>query len=148
MEYTEHSWAAGGVRSFSTPGFLAKLGDDLGLSQAVVIPPNVSLVVTSGHIGFKEDLSIPENLQEQLALAFEHAEKSLKSAGVTDGWKSVYQMTTYAPSIDEEWELIMLKLKDKYMGKIRPAWTGIVVPSLYGGAKLEMTLYAFITPSK
>lgn len=148
MEYTENSFTAYGVRTFSPSGVLSKLGEELTLSQAIVIPPNASLVVTSGQCGFREDLSLPENVDEQVLLAFENAERSLKAAGVTDGWKSVYQMTTYAPSIDDEWAAAMAKAKGKYLDKNRPAWTGITVPSLYGGAKLEMTLHAFIAPSK
>jgi enamine deaminase RidA (YjgF/YER057c/UK114 family) len=148
MEYTENSFTAYGVRTFSPSGALSKLSEEMTLSQAIVIPPHASLVVTSGQCGFREDLSLPENVHEQILLAFENAEKSLKAAGVADGWKSVYQMTTYTPSIDDEWLAAMAEAKEKYLDKNRPAWTGVTVPNLYGGARLEMTLHAFIAPSK
>jgi enamine deaminase RidA (YjgF/YER057c/UK114 family) len=143
-EYTANSFTTSGVRTFNPPGTLSRVSDELGLSQAIVIPPNSTFVVTSGQCGFTEDLSLPQNVQEQVMLAFENAERTLKEAGVTGGWKNVYQLTTYAPSLDDDWAAAIQAAKAKYLGTNRPAWTGVTVPSLYGGAILEMTIYAFI----
>lgn len=147
-EYTESSFISQGVRAFNPFGHLASLADELHLSQAVVLPPNIHLVVTSGQCGFRDDFSLPEDITEQVMLAFENAEKTLKAAGVIDGWKSVYQLTTYAPELTEEWSKAITAAKGKYLGTNRPTWTGVTVPSLYGGAILEMTIYAVASQSQ
>src|SRR4051812_15143892 len=102
-EYLHSSFKAHSVRAYSPSGVLSDVADNLTLSQAIVIPANARLVVTSGQCGFQEDGSLPSHVEEQISLAFANAEKTLKGAGVTDGWKSVYQMTTYAPDLSDEW---------------------------------------------
>ncbi|KAI5461027.1 Endoribonuclease L-PSP/chorismate mutase-like protein [Mariannaea sp. PMI_226] len=148
MEYTQNSFRGHGLRTFDPQAGFSEISNQLKLSQAIVIPPNASLVVTSGQCGFKDDLSLPIDGREQIMLAWENAEKSLRAAGVTEGWKNVYQMTTYTPNMSDEWTNAMMEAKSKYMGNNRPAWTGVTVPSLYGGAIVEMTLYAFIPPNQ
>ncbi|KAJ5108260.1 endoribonuclease l-PSP domain-containing protein [Penicillium angulare] len=134
------------ARASNPPGCLTDVANELRLSQAIVIPPNSSILVTSGQCGFKDDLSLPSDLRDEIMLAFENAEKTLQTAGATEGWKHVYQITTYAPRLDEAWLDAMQEAKQKYLGDNRPVWTGVTVPSLYGGARLEMTLNAFIPP--
>ena len=92
-------------------------------------------------------MSLPEDQVEQIMLAFENAERALKAAGVVGGWKQVYQITTYAPSTDEQWFAAIMKAKRRYMGSNRPVWTGVTVAELHAGACLEMTVYAFISPA-
>jgi enamine deaminase RidA (YjgF/YER057c/UK114 family) len=111
-----------------------------------VLPPGVRTVVTSGQCGFRPDGQIEPDLKKQIALAFENAEQTLQAAGIEDGWKAVYAMTTYAPEMDEEWTEAVMEQKRRYMGENRPAWTGVTA-KLYQGAKLEMTLYAFLRPA-
>ncbi|KAL2851249.1 Endoribonuclease L-PSP/chorismate mutase-like protein [Aspergillus pseudodeflectus] len=144
-EYTLSTFTTAGAQAFNPTGVLTDVANTLGLSQAIVIPPNASLIVTSGQCGFKENTdSFPADINEEVMLAFANAERTLKEAGVADGWKQVYQLTTYAPSLDDEWLAAVQAAKEKHLGLNRPAWTGVTVPSLYGGARLEMTIYAFV----
>jgi len=133
-----------GLRAFNPPGFLMMLAEDLAASQAIVIPPNVSLVVLSGQCGFREDGTIPEDIHEQIALAFENAERSLKAARVNPGGKNVYQMTLYYANLNEALVAAINENKRKYLAANRPVLTGVKVPDMYGGLSFEMTLYAYI----
>lgn len=144
MEYTDTPLGEHGIRCYNPPGQLQELSEALRLSQAVVIPANVATVVTSGQCGFRDDGSLEPDPRAQIFLAFKNAEKTLKAAGVTDGWKSVYHMTTYCPVVDDTFVESILAAKEKYLGTNRPAWTGVSVPRLYGGAVVEITLYAAI----
>ncbi|KAJ9640125.1 uncharacterized protein PV06_10656 [Exophiala oligosperma] len=134
-----------GLRTSNPPGFLSKIAGDLSASQAVVVPPNVSLVVTSGQCGFREDGSIPEDIQEQVDQAFQNAERVLKAAGVAQGWQNVYEMTLYYTSLDEPFVSALQSTKRRYLGDNRPVLTGLMVPEGYQGSVFEMTLHAYIS---
>lgn len=146
MSDHRHRVLVSGAHAFNPPGCLSQIAEKLRLSQAIIIPPNSSLVVTSGQCGFKEDLSFPPSVHEEVTLAFENAQRTLETAGVTEGWKNVYHITTYAPSMDEELLNAIQAAKERFLGANRPAWTGVTVRPIYGGARLEMTVYAFIQP--
>ncbi|OAQ59110.2 endoribonuclease l-PSP domain-containing protein [Pochonia chlamydosporia 170] len=139
MEYKQNTFRSSGFRSFNPNSGFANVGNELGLSQAIIIPPNASLVVTSGQCGFKNDLSLPVDVREQVMLAWENADKTLKAAGVVEGWKNVYQIASFAPSLNDEWVDAMMEAKAKWMGDNRPAWTGVAVAGLYNNAAVEMT---------
>lgn len=147
MEYSESPLRQHGIRCINPAGGLALVSKQLQLSQAVVIPAGVATVVTSGQCGFKEDGSLERDPEKQIFLAFENAEKTLKAAGVTDGWKSVYQLTSYWPKFDDEFYEHLMAAKQKYMGANFSAWTGVQVPGLYDGAIIELTLYAVLPPN-
>ncbi|KAI1620188.1 Endoribonuclease L-PSP/chorismate mutase-like protein, partial [Exophiala viscosa] len=134
-----------GIRCFN-PHDLQQVSEDYQISQAIVIPANVATVVTSGQCGFKGDGSLEQDPQKQIILAFSNAEKALQAVGVEDGWKSVYNMTTYCPSFDDTFLALFMPVRAKYLGTNRPAWTGVAVSGLADGAVLEMTLYAAILP--
>ncbi|KAF0328172.1 endoribonuclease l-psp, partial [Colletotrichum asianum] len=101
-----------------------------------------SIVITSGQCGFRDDLSISPRLDEQIEMTLLNAQKTLRAAGVDNGLTSVYQITLYALQIDDELVRIWREMKRKYMGSHAPVETGVTVPALYGGAKVEMTFYA------
>ncbi|KAF2160546.1 hypothetical protein M409DRAFT_28930 [Zasmidium cellare ATCC 36951] len=143
-EYTKGSFTAHGVQAFNPAGALTELGEKLSLSQAIVLPPNAQLVVTSGQCGFKEDGSLSSDKHEQISELIANADKTLREAGCKDGLKNVYQYTLYYPSLDDEFIDALVTARDRYLGDNRPANTGVSVAGLYGGAVLEITFYAYI----
>lgn len=145
MESEQNTSNGDGPRTFNPAGFLSKIAGDLSASQAVVLPSNVSLVVTSGQCGFREDGSIPEDVHEQVEQAFQNAERVLKAAGVTQGWQNVYEMTLYYTSLEEPFISALQSTKRKYLGDNRPVLTGLMVPEGYKGSVFEMTLHAYIS---
>ena len=91
----------------------------------------------------------PKDLTEEIMNAFANVEAALQSAGVKDGFRSVYQMTSYHVTDfgDADMEAVD-KAVEKYFGKNRPAWAGIGVASLYGGARIEITAWAALELAK
>ena len=130
------------IRFIDPTGPLARVSEDLGVSQAVSIPASARIVITSGQCGFRDDLSISQNLDEQIAQLLRNAETVLHAAGVEAGLKSVYQVTIYALEMTDELVTEWKKAKITYMGGIQPVETGVTVPALYGGAKVEMSFQA------
>lgn len=132
-----------GIKSFNSPGLGEKLSNLLHISSAVVIPANVRTVVTSGTTGYDENMVYPKDLTEEIMNAFANVEAALLSAGVKDGFRSVYQMTSYHVTDfgDADMEAVD-KAAEKYFGKNRPAWAGVGVAALYGGARIEITAWA------
>lgn len=132
-----------GIKNINAPGLGEKLSDLVHISSAVVIPANTTTVITSGQTGYTQDMVYPSDLKEQILLAFHNVEDALKAAGVSGGWKAVYQMTTYHAGglTDEVSEGLELAVEKYFQGN-RPAWSGIGVEALYGGAKIEITVSA------
>lgn len=130
-----------GIKAYNVPGIGERVSDLLKISSAVVLPANSRLVVTSGNTGFGDDMKCSTNISEQVDQAFKNVEAALASAGVKDGFRSVYQMTSYhvpGPDLTAALDLAI----EKYFGGNRPAWTGVDVAGLYDGARLEITAYA------
>lgn len=122
-------------------GALAQISADLGLSQVVSIPANARTIITSGQVGFREDLTIPEDVGEQVRQIAHNAHKLLQDAGATEGLKAIYHVTIYMTNMSDDNMLTAWKeVKSKY--DIKSVETGVTVPSLYQGAKVEMTFYA------
>lgn len=134
------------ARFIEVAGALAQAGETLGVSQAVSIPASARIVVTSGQLGFRDDLSISENLGEQLEQLLQNAQNVLVASGVNDGLRSVYQITLYMLEMSDELVVEWKRAKAKFMGDLKPVETGVTVPALYGGAKVEMTFYAIAGP--
>lgn len=136
-----------GIKSFNSPGLGEKLSNLLHISSAVVIPANTRTVVTSGTTGYDENMTYPKDLTEEILLAFANVEVALKAAGVKDGFRSVYQMTSYHVTDFGDADMEALdKAVGKYFGTNRPAWAGIGIASLYGGARIEITAWAALEP--
>jgi enamine deaminase RidA (YjgF/YER057c/UK114 family) len=132
-----------GIKCFNVPGLGEKLSDIFHISSAVVLPSNVRTVVTAGQTGYTADMKLPEDLTEQYVQAFQNVVESLAAAGVKDGFDSVYQMTSYhAGGLDEKVDKALEVVIEKFFGKNRPAWAGVGVESLAGGAKVEIMAYA------
>jgi enamine deaminase RidA (YjgF/YER057c/UK114 family) len=132
-----------GIKNINAPGLGERLSDLLHISSAVIIPAATTTVMTSGHTGYTQDMEYPSDIMEQILLAFHNVEDALIAAGVKEGWKAVYQMTTYhAGGLTDEVSEGLDAAVEKYFQGNRPAWTGIGVDSLYGGAKIEITVSA------
>jgi enamine deaminase RidA (YjgF/YER057c/UK114 family) len=68
---------------------------------------------------------------------------SLAAGGVTDGFASVYQLTTYhVGGLDEDTDKALEVVVEKFFGKNRPAWAGVGVEALADGAKVEIVAWA------
>lgn len=133
-----------GVKAFNVPGLGEKVSDQYNISSAIVIPPHVSTVVTSGQVGFNEDMTLPNDLLSEVLNTFQSVEDSLAAAGVKDGFQSVYRMTSYHVGMSEELDSALAVAIKKYFGTNRPAWTGVGVAALSEGARIEISVMAVL----
>ena len=76
--------------------------------------------------------------------AFQNVEDQLTAAGVKDGFRSVYRMTSYHTEMGDPMMEALDAATGKHFGKNRPAWAGVGVGELYGGARIEITGMAII----
>lgn len=136
-----------GIKSYNTPGQGEQLSADLHISGAVVLPANCRTVITSGITGYDAAGKLPKDLSEEIANAFESVDARLREAGVKDGFKSVYQLTTYHVTDFSDADMEALdKSVQKYFGGNRPAWAGIAIAGLYDGARIEIVATAALAP--
>src|SRR5690242_16153385 len=73
-----------------TPGYGEKLHGMLHYSQAVRIGNRVEI---SGQGGWDDDITIAENLDEEIVRAFDNVERTLATAGAT--WRDVVHVNSY-----------------------------------------------------
>lgn len=134
-----------GLTCINTPGLGEKISSLFGVTSIIKIPPGATTFETCGHTGCDIDLNYPSSLGEEVLLAFENVDKTLKAAGVEDGWQAVYKMTSYhVGKIDDAGDALE-KAMSKYLGDNRPAWCGISVVALSGTARMEITVSAAIS---
>lgn len=135
-----------GVKYITAPGMHEKLYQPLGCPGSVVIPPGLTTVVLSGNIGCGDDGIIPKNdLEREIDLTFANVETALKAAGVELGWDAVYQLASYRlKDVPQNFFDLLVAAKRKWVGQNQPVWTGVTVAGLYGGASLELTVYALM----
>ncbi|OIW35097.1 endoribonuclease l-psp [Coniochaeta ligniaria NRRL 30616] len=133
-----------GLKAINSPGLGEKLGELLGLSGAVIIPANTATVRISGTTGLTEDMQLPASATEQIMLAFQNVEDTLVAAGVQDGWRAVYDLTTYhTGSLDDpEVGSALEAAFEKYLHGNKPTWAAIGVANLYQGARIEIRVTA------
>ncbi|KAJ9659510.1 hypothetical protein H2198_003085 [Neophaeococcomyces mojaviensis] len=139
-----------GFKFHTPPGLLAEQFGAIGTPCTVTIPPNVSTITTSGHLGWGADGKFPTHLSEEIENVFKNIETSLKHAGASQGWRSVYSLQTFqsksrVPDEDEFFGAI-LPIKAKYMGSVACVWTGVSVPELHAGAAVEIVVSAALAP--
>jgi len=77
---------------------------------------------------FSFDNLIAENIEKEIALAFENVDINLKHAG-GKGWSQVYRVITYSTDIPSQHAFINANLK-KWMPDHKPTWTEIGVREL------------------
>ncbi|WP_112139095.1 Rid family hydrolase [Glycomyces dulcitolivorans] len=128
-----------------TPGFGEKLHDLLGYSQAVRIGDRVEI---SGQGGWNDDIEFPEDLDEEIARAFDNVERTLATAGAT--WADVVEVDSYhlpddAAYIGERPTRAMAEQFRKRMGDRAPIWTQIGVAALGApGMRVEIRVTAIV----
>jgi enamine deaminase RidA (YjgF/YER057c/UK114 family) len=96
----------------------------------------------SGMIGFRPDLSVPEDPTAQFTLAFENL-RGLAEAGRT--FANVTEMTTYHVGLRAHMQAFTA-VKDKFMSAPYPAWTAVGISELASpGALVEIQVTARMT---
>lgn len=76
---------------------------------------------------------VKSDLLEEIDQAFSNVELALKDAGIEDGWKSVFRVTSYHAGFDGDQERVFGKMVanfDKYMSGHAPIWTCVGVTAL------------------
>lgn len=69
------------------------LSEDLGISNAVIIPANSRRVIVGGQLGFCDDGTVPSDIEKEVRLAFDRVKRSLQSCGLgEDAWQYVYSV--------------------------------------------------------
>lgn len=97
----------------------------------------------SGMIGFRPDLSVPEDPTAQFTLAFENLRGMLAEAGLT--FANVTEMTTYHVGLRAQMQAFTA-VKDKFMSAPYPAWTAVGISELASpGALVEIQVTARMT---
>ncbi|KAL4969800.1 Endoribonuclease L-PSP/chorismate mutase-like protein [Aspergillus stella-maris] len=142
-EYTSSILNNHGFTFHNWPGAGEEAANFFGLSHAVIVPPNARRVIIGGQVGIADDGKVPANITDEVDAAFEHAERALKAAGVP-GWEFVYRIRTF--EIPANGLLGAVKgAAAKYLGKTRPAWTGLSVAGLFSPElHIEVEVEAFI----
>jgi enamine deaminase RidA (YjgF/YER057c/UK114 family) len=90
-------------------------------------------------------ISIPSDLDAEIAQAFSNVELALKTAG-GEGWKQVYSVRSYHIPVDEGATGIMAKNLREWCGvDHRPVWTAVGVSSLGAeGMRVEIEVEAWV----
>lgn len=133
------------IEFFVTPGYGAKLREDLHYSQALRIGDRVEI---SGQGGWDDDFNFPADLEDEIVRAFDNVERTLATAGA--GWRDVVSVNSYhvpaAPdTIGEAHNRVMVDQFRKRMGDRAPIWTQIGVPALGApGMRVEIRVTAFL----
>jgi enamine deaminase RidA (YjgF/YER057c/UK114 family) len=97
----------------------------------------------SGMIGFRPDLSVPEDPTAQFTLAFQNLRGLLAEAGLT--FANVTEMTTYHVGLRAHMQAFTA-VKDKFMSAPYPAWTAVGISELASpGALVEIQVTARMT---
>jgi enamine deaminase RidA (YjgF/YER057c/UK114 family) len=99
-------------------------------------------VWVSGQVGISDKGEIPASLEEQAHIAFQRLQYVLEAAGASID--DVVELVTYHVDFPNGAQVIT-SVKDQYMQRNYPAWTGIGVTSLLlPGLLLEIKAVAVI----
>ncbi|PMD46178.1 hypothetical protein L207DRAFT_577049 [Hyaloscypha variabilis F] len=137
-----------GVSKTGVPWFNFPSYDDHGLiSAADLIPANRRIVYTSGHVGRDSEGKRAESLEDEMILAFEKVEKSIKAVDPSltseEIWKSIYSVSTFnADGFSGEVVGLLAKVGQMFFKEHRPTWTAVEVKSLVGGVRFEIHVQA------
>lgn len=84
-----------GFSFWNWPGAGEAAAEMFGLSHAVIIPANAATIVVGGQVGLKDDGKVPESIEDEVFEAFDHVEKALIAAGLTENaWEYVYKVSS------------------------------------------------------
>ncbi|KAE9370335.1 hypothetical protein N431DRAFT_484575 [Stipitochalara longipes BDJ] len=132
-----------GVPWFNFPGY----DDHRLISAAILIPPNRRIVCTSGHVGRDSEGKRPESLEDEMVMAFQKVEKSIKAVDPSltseEVWNSIYSVSTFnADGFSGEVVGQMAKVGQMFFKEHRPTWTAVEVKSLVGDVRFEIHVQA------
>jgi enamine deaminase RidA (YjgF/YER057c/UK114 family) len=129
---------------FVTPGFGEALGNEFYYSQALRLGDRVEI---SGQGGWTDELSFPEPIEEEIALAFDNVERTLNCAGAS--WTDVVSVVSYhvplddSPAIESEVFAVINEEFKRRMPERAPIWTAVAVPKLgIDGMRIEIAVTA------
>ena len=93
MTSPESKLVSHGFQFRNWPGAGEEAAAHFGLSHAVIVPANARTIIVGGQIGIRDDGTIPTDLAEEVAEAFDHVERALRAAGLgEDAWEHVYSV--------------------------------------------------------
>jgi enamine deaminase RidA (YjgF/YER057c/UK114 family) len=115
---------------FVTPGNGERSLKPFHMVQAVRIGNRVEI---SGQAGFDEDGHFPEALTDEIKMAFNNVERTLRTAGAT--WSDVFQVTSYhvpttkQPGLGDHLPTMVAMLR-RHLPDQPPLWTCLGVATL------------------
>lgn len=119
------------------PAWLKPVYEAYAFSPAVI---DGEYVRCSGMIGFRPDMSVPEDPAAQFKLAFENLRGVLAEAGVS--FANVVEMNTYHVGLQAHMQTF-IAVKNQFMSPPHAAWTAIGITELaLPGALVEIQVTA------
>ena len=104
MTNLESKLTTHGFKFRNWPGPGEQAAAQFGLSHAVIVPANTRTVIIGGQVGVRDDGTVPSDLAEEVAEAFDHVERALKAAGLgDDAWEHVYSVSCLCGRIPRTW---------------------------------------------
>lgn len=108
-------------------------------SHGVEVPPNARWLFISGQVAVAPDGSTPEDIDAQMALAFDNVQTVLAEAGM--GLNDVVQINTYVT--DVAYFSAFRDLRNRLFTTHKAASTAVVVAALaHPGLKVEIEAVA------
>jgi enamine deaminase RidA (YjgF/YER057c/UK114 family) len=108
-------------------------------SHGVEVPANARWLYISGQVAVAPDGSTPEDIDSQMALAFDHVQTVLASAGM--GLEDVVRLNTYVTDI--AYFPAFRALRNRLFTKHKAASTAVAVAALaHPGLKVEIEAVA------
>jgi enamine deaminase RidA (YjgF/YER057c/UK114 family) len=99
-------------------------------------------IYASGDTGTTMDGTLPEDPKAQMREAFRNVANTLQAAGAT--WADVVSMTTYHVGLQSQLPSFV-EIRNEFVQEPYPAWTGVGVTELYGGAIVEISVVAVLS---
>ncbi|KAF1841292.1 YjgF-like protein [Cucurbitaria berberidis CBS 394.84] len=136
---------AHGFQFRNWPGAGEEAAARMGISHAVILPPNARTIIVAGQVGIRDDGTVSENLSEEVETAFEHVDKALKVAGLgDDAWEHIYKINTFEISAPGLMDIVLDKARVR-LGSTKPAWVGVGVQSLFHPSlHIEISVEAYL----
>lgn len=112
-------------------------------SDAVLIPQDAQILVSSGMLGMRKDGTIPKSIEDQVSAAFDNVEAVLAEVGMT--MSDVVKMTAFIT--DPAYRDAYRSERARRVGEPPPASTRIVITALsQPELKVEIEIMAAKVP--
>ncbi|KAK4955544.1 hypothetical protein LTR10_006483 [Elasticomyces elasticus] len=117
---------------YAYDGVGKQVAELMGYMQAVRVPPNrIECSGQGGWIPKNTDWEVSDELEVQIAQAFENIDLTLRTANVKGGWNQVFSIKSYhVGPIDELVFAAMKQNMAKWMPNHKPIWTMLGVAAL------------------